>query len=105
MMIAAARACLPMGAVAAEAGDEHMRVTLCAAPPLTLHGETCWRADGNSAVRVTRDGATVFFSAYEPIGHRFRRHGTHDLHFEDKPVPVRLIDDPDPQVGKWVEAI
>lgn len=94
-----------MDCIVAEAGDEHLHVMLRKAAPLTLHGETAWRTDGNSPVRVTRDGATVFFSHYAPNGHTLRRHGGRDLRFEDTPVRVRLIDDPDPRVGKWIEAV
>lgn len=102
----AAGCSMPIGTVVAEAGNEHMHVTLRTSAPLALHDlGTCWRTDGNSAVRVTGDGATVFFSNYEPIGHTFRRRGTRCLHFEEKPVRIRLIDDPDPTVGKWIEAV
>jgi hypothetical protein len=95
----------PIGVVLAEAGDRHMHVTFRPAPPLTLHGEACWRTDGNSPVRISRDGATVFFSSYQPIGHTLRRRGSRDLRFDDELVPVRLTNDPDPHVGKWIEAI
>lgn len=91
--------------VVAEAGNEHLRIALRAAPPRTLHGDTAWRTDGNSPVRMMRDGATVFFSHYAPIGHTFRRHGSRDLCFTDEPVPVRLLGDPDARVGKWIEAV
>ena len=91
--------------IVGETGDDHLRVTLRAAPPLTLHGETAWRTDGNSPVRLTSHGATVFFSDYTPIGHTYRRQGGRDLRFAEKPRPVRLIDDPDPAVGKWMEAV
>lgn len=89
----------------AEAGNAGLRVEFRAAPPLTLHGRTCWRTDGNSPLRIGRDGATVFFSHYEPLGHTLRRLGRRDLTFDQPPVPVTLQDDPDPGVGKWIEAI
>jgi hypothetical protein len=91
--------------VLAEAGNEHLRITLRAAPPRTLHGDMAWRTDGNSPVRITKEGATVFFSHYAPIGHTFRGNGSRDLRFSDKPVQVRLLGDPDARVGKWIEAI
>lgn len=103
MPLVHARSC--SDTIVAEAGDEHLHVTLRAASPLTLHGETAWRTDGNSPVRLTRHGATVFFSDYTPIGHTYRRHGGRNLRFTDVPMPVRLIDDPDPAVGKWIEAV
>ena len=71
----------------------------------TLHDRACWRTDGNSPVRLTRDGATAFYSSYTPIGHTLRRRGHRDLRFEEPPVAVTLLDDPDPRVGKWIEAI
>ncbi|MDO8972719.1 hypothetical protein [Reyranella sp.] len=75
------------------------------ASPLTLHGRTCWRTDGNSPVRIDRDAAVAFFSRYEPIGHTLRRVGRPDLAFDVPPVPVRFLDDPGPGIGKWIEAI
>jgi hypothetical protein len=89
----------------ADVGGARLHVVFRAAEPLTLHGRSCWRTDGNSPVRITRDGATVFFSNYAPIGHTLRRRGTRDLKFDEPPVPVRLYDDPDPRAGKWIEAI
>lgn len=94
-----------MGPVLAEAANEHIHAMLRAAPPITLHGGELWRTDGNSPVRVERDGATAFFSDYEPRGRTFRRHGSRALRFESRSVAVRLIDDPDAQVGKWIEAV
>jgi hypothetical protein len=94
-----------MDTIVAEASDEHVHVTLRAAAPRTLHGDTTWRADSNSPVRVTREGATVYFSQYTPIGRTLRRRGTRDLRFTDEPVPIRLVDDPDLHVGKWLEAV
>jgi hypothetical protein len=95
----------PTGAILAEATNEHVHVTLRAATSLTLHDKRRWRSDGNSPVRVEHDGVTAYFSDYLPRGHTFRRRTDHGLRFEDKPVPIRLIDDPDPQAGKWLEAV
>jgi hypothetical protein len=39
-----------MARVLAEAGDEHLHIAIREAPPITLHGRTCWRTDGNSPV-------------------------------------------------------
>jgi len=93
------------GLVTAQAANEYMQVTLRLAPPVTLHDENFWRTDGNSPVRVERDGATVFFSDYLPRGRTFRRRGSRALGFDSRATAVRLIDDPDPQVGKWIEAV
>jgi hypothetical protein len=75
----------------AEAANGHVHVTLRAEPPVALHDEQFWRADGNSPVRVERDGVTVFLSDYEPRGRTFRRRGSMLLCFEEKSIPVRLI--------------
>ncbi|MFO1162799.1 MAG: hypothetical protein U1E60_28460 [Reyranellaceae bacterium] len=91
--------------VLAEAGDANLHVALRAASPITLHDSACWRTDGNSPVRLMRDGATAYYSSYTPIGHTLRRRGRRDLHFEEPAVAVTLLDDPDPRVGKWIEAI
>ncbi len=91
--------------VLAEAGNEHLHVAIREAPPLTLHGRTCWRTDGNSPVRINHDRAIVHFSSYQPIGHTLRSRGSCDLRFLEQPVPVAFTDDPDPGIGKWIEAI
>jgi hypothetical protein len=75
------------------------------APPLTLHGSEIWRTDGNSPVLLDESGATAFFSHYEPRGRTFRRRGSQGLQFETPSQPVRIIGDPAPEVGKWIEAI
>lgn len=94
-----------MTPVLAEASDEHLHVTFHSASPLTLHDSTCWRTDGNSPIRVRRSGTTAFFSSYLPLGHTLRRHGTTALRFDEPAIPVRLCGDPDPSIGKWIEAI
>lgn len=88
----------------AEVSDGTLHVTFSAAPPTTLHDGYLWRTDGNSPLAI-RDGvATVFFSGYEPRGHTLRRVGGRDLRFEAPPLPVMIVDDPDPASGKWIEA-
>ncbi|HQS14024.1 hypothetical protein [Reyranella sp.] len=82
-----------------------LRVCFRPAPPLTLHGDSCWRTDGNSPVLIGRDSAVAFFSRYDPIGHTLRRVGRPDLQFDAPPVPVRFLDDPEPGIGKWIEAV
>lgn len=94
-----------MNIVLAEAANERVRVTLRAAPAVTLHTEEFWRTDGNSPVLAEHGRLTVFFSDFEPCGHTLRRCGGRAQTLEGKSVSVRLIDDPDPQVGKWIEAI
>jgi hypothetical protein len=89
----------------AESSDRTVHVALKSALPLTLHPDQYWRTDGNSPVRITKDGATAFFSSYAPVGHTLRRHGGTDLRFAEEPVPVKFLGDPDPHIGKWIEAI
>lgn len=89
----------------AETGNQELRVVFRQAPPITLHGRTCWRTDGNSPVRIAQQSAVAFFSRYEPIVQTLRRVGRRDLTFDQPPVAVRFCDDPEPRVGKWIEAI
>lgn len=91
--------------IVAEAANPFVRVRLQRAAPVTLHGEVSWRADGNCPFRVTPRGATALFSVYEPIGRTYRREMTADVRFAGEAVPVRLLDDRDPQTGKWIEAM
>lgn len=94
-----------MARVLAETGNEHLHVAIREAPPLTLHGRTCWRTDGNSPVRIGHDRARVYFSNYQPVGHTLRRCGPRDLSIVEQPVPVTWSNDTDPRIGKWIEAI
>lgn len=89
----------------AGASDRDLQVELSAAPPRTLHGRYLWRTDGNSPLRIRSGTATVFFSGYEPRGHTLRRVGPSDLQFQAPPLPVMILDDPDPVAGKWIEAV
>jgi hypothetical protein len=92
-------------AALAEVANDSVAIALRAAPPVTLHTGRFWRADGNSPVLSERDGVIVFFSDYQPRGRTFRRRGQHAGILEGEPHPIRLIDDPDPRVGKWIEAV
>ena len=92
-----------MGVAATGNADLHVRFH--AASPITLHDRTCWRTDGNSPVRLARDSAVAFFSHYDPIGHTLRRVGRRDLVFDEPPVAVTFRDDPEPRIGKWIEAV
>ena len=92
-------------ALLAEVSDAHLHVALAAAPPITLHGDYLWRTDGNSPLRIRDGAATVFFSGYEPRGHTLRRVGDGDLGFQAPPLPIMILDDPDPAAGKWIEAV
>lgn len=91
-------------ALLAEVSDAALRVTLTGAPPTTLHDRFLWRTDGNSPVRLEEGVVTAFFSGYEPHGHTYRRVGHAALRFDAPPLPVMILDDPDPPAGKWIEA-
>lgn len=94
-----------MGEVAASVCNGEVCVTFRHAAPLTLHGADMPRTDGNSPVVVDARGSTAFYSHYLPRGHSYRREGSADLQFIRDPVPVRFVDDPDPDTGKWIEAV
>jgi hypothetical protein len=89
----------------AEVADKDLRIVVRAASPLTLHDGHCWRTDGNSPVVLGKTGAVAFFSHYEPRGHTLRRVGTIELLFSQPALPVVIVDDPHPRVGKWIEAV
>jgi hypothetical protein len=91
--------------ILAEVANRHLRVVVRAAAPLTLQDDYCWRTDGNSPVISDQDGVVAFFSHYAPRGHTLRRVGTTDLCFREPARPVVILDDPQPWVGKWVEAV
>ncbi|SEP32611.1 hypothetical protein SAMN02990966_05101 [Rhodospirillales bacterium URHD0017] len=92
-------------AYVAETANDALHVGFRAASPITLHGRTCWRTDGNSPVRIERGSAVAFFSRYEPVAQTLRRVGRRDLTFDLPPIAVTFRDDPEPRVGKWIEAI
>ena len=89
----------------AEVANDRIGVRLRAAPALSLHSAEFWRTDGNSPVRAEGGGVTVFFSDYQPRGHSLRLRSDRARTIAGKSLLVRLIDDPDPGVGKWIEAV
>jgi hypothetical protein len=89
----------------AEVANDRIGVVLRPASPVTLHSGEVWRTDGNSPVLAERGGVTVYFSDYQPRGHTLRRRSERAHTVEGRSIPIRLIDDPDPQVGKWIEAV
>ncbi len=74
------------------------------AEPITLHGPGLDRVDCNTPVLSRAGGMLAFVSDYHPIGHTYRRQGT-SLGMLGPRERVRLLDDPDPQVGKWIESV
>lgn len=74
------------------------------APRRTLHDDTFQRSDCNSPVHMHHGRLFAFVSHYLPIGHTYRRIGKHGLHFSSGLEPVRIVADPDPSTGKWIES-
>lgn len=91
--------------ICAAVSNDHLRVTLRAAPPLALHPADLPRTDGNSPVLGDGEGVMAFFSHYLPAGHSYRRRGGARLDFDQPALPVRFAGDPDPATGKWIEAV
>ena len=84
---------------------------LIAAAPLALQAPPLDRVDCNTSVHVHAGRTYAFVSFHVPIGHAYRRIGpaagsTGDVGLAGLGTPqaVRLLDDPDPTVGKWIEA-
>jgi hypothetical protein len=75
------------------------------APPLRLYGAELARSDGNSPVLREAGRTLAFLSHYQPIGHSYRRLGGAAGFDWDAPQPVRILEDPDPASGKWIESV
>jgi len=85
--------------------NDRIGVVLRPAPAITLHSGEFWRTDGNSPVLAESGGVTVYFSVYQARGHTLRRRSVLARTLEGISHPIRLIDVPDPEVGKWIEAV
>jgi hypothetical protein len=94
-----------MGDIIAEISDGRLQVLLRAARPLTLHTPDFVRTDANSPVLSDDSGMLVFFSHYQPRGHTYRRLFATGLRDGQPPQAVRWIDEPEPTLGKWIEAV
>lgn len=80
------------------------------APRLTLHGPTAdgtvlARTDCNSPVRREAGMALCFVSHYSPRGQTWRRAAADPFDTAVRLEKVRLLDDPAPDIGKWIEAV
>ncbi|HEU0071521.1 MAG TPA: hypothetical protein VFS04_09515 [Alphaproteobacteria bacterium] len=82
-----------------------VRVELTPADPVILHGAAFERSDANSPLRVEGDRTLLFVSHYQPIGHTYRRIGGPGLRFAAPLERVTLLDDPQPEIGKWIESV
>ena len=73
--------------------------------PLLLHAPPLRRTDSNSPV-LRRDGdALGFVSHYLPRGHTYRRFGETSLWPQGALEAVTILDDPAPEVGKWIQSV
>lgn len=79
-------------------------VRLSPAPRRTLHGDAFQRTDCNSPIHIHQGRLIAFISHYMPIGHTYRRIGERGPRFTAPLEPIRIIDDPAPDVGKWIES-
>lgn len=89
---------------------DSIAVEIVPAPRLTLHGPTTVgtvlpRTDCNSPVLRESGHALSFVSHYAPRGHTYRRAASDPFDTGALLQPVRLLDDPAPAVGKWIESI
>lgn len=75
-----------------------------AAPRRMLHDGSFQRADCNSPIHMHQGRLFAFVSHYLPIGHSYRRIGERGFHFPSPLEPVRIVNDPNPTVGKWIES-
>jgi hypothetical protein len=85
-------------------------IEIVAAPRLSLHGPTADgtalpRTDCNSPVLREAEGALAFVSHYAPRGRTWRRAAADPFEVRTTLQPVRLLDDPAPMIGKWIESI
>ncbi|BBK41047.1 hypothetical protein STVA_10670 [Allostella vacuolata] len=75
------------------------------APPLRLHAPPLHRADCNTPVLTEGDRTLAMPAHFVPIGHSHRRVGHPPFRFAAPGEPVRIVDDPDPGAGKWIESL
>lgn len=81
------------------------RAVLRSSSVITLHNDAFPRTDANSPVICDDNEQVVFFSHYLPRGHSYRRTGAAAPLDLGDPLPVHMINDPDPASGKWLEAV
>lgn len=75
-----------------------------AAPRRMLHDGSFQRSDCNSPVHMHQGRLFAFVSHYLPIGHSYRRIGERGFRFAAPLEPVRIVNDPDSTIGKWIES-
>ncbi|BBK38785.1 hypothetical protein STAQ_38630 [Allostella sp. ATCC 35155] len=85
--------------------DAGLHVEWRRAPPRRLHGPPLFRTDCNTPV-LSEDGRVLAFPAgFRPIGHSLRRTGSVPLRFDPPSDPVRILADPHPEAGLWIESV
>ncbi len=76
-----------------------------AAPPLLLHPPEIRRTDSNSPLLRRGGNSLCFVSHYLPRGHTLRALEGDGMWPSRRYEPVRILADPEPGVGKWIESV
>ena len=72
--------------------------------PILLQGDVLQRTDANSPVHSHDGRVFAFMSHYAPLGHTYRRTGASIGQLIGPLERVRLLDNPESTVGKWIES-
>ena len=91
--------------ISRESASDAIRVELAPAEPVVLHGAAFERSDANSPALIENGRTLLFVSHYLPFGHTYRRVGGSGLRFTGPLERVTLADDPQPEIGKWIESV
>jgi hypothetical protein len=81
-----------------------LAVDLVPAEPLKLHAPPLRRTDSNSPLLRTGGNTLAFVSHYQPRGHTLRC-ASSGRWPDGAWSSVRFIDDPAPEIGKWIQSI
>jgi hypothetical protein len=85
-----------------------LAVDLVPAEPIKLHAPPLRRTDSNSPVLRAGGRTLAFVSHYLPRGHTLRWSGVQpwpDGGPDGAWEPVRFLDDPAPEMGKWIQSV
>lgn len=75
------------------------------AAPLRLHPARLRRTDSNSPLLRAAGRTLCFVSHYQPRGHTLRSVEAGARWPRGAFEPVRLVDDPAPEIGKWIQSV
>lgn len=75
-----------------------------AAPVIELYDADLETSDSNTPIHWAHGRVYAFVSHFLPKGHSYRRSGTALDTLEAGAIPVEIVNDPSPKVGKWIEA-